>query len=137
MAKRTQTDTKTDPAVDNVLVAFGGRVREARKKAALTQAELAAAAGLSHAYVFEVETRGSNMSLKGIIAIANACKVALKDLMPETEFHSVTAVPVVQLAKELMEVLVVHQKDMASPTVHLNGYLDLTAQLKLLTSTSH
>ena len=137
MAKRPQTDTKTDPSVDSVLLTFGNRVREARRKAALTQAELATAAGLSQAYVFEIETRGSNMSLRGMIAIANACKVGLKELIPDTEFDTVTIVPVVDLIKELMEVLSVHQKDMTKATLHLNGYLDVAAQIKQLASIRH
>ena len=137
MAKRSQTETKVDPAADDVLLTFGSRVREARKKAALTQAELAAAAGLSQAYVFEIETKGSNMSLKGMIAVANACKVGLKDLIPDTEFDSVTAVPILELMKELMEVLCIHQKDTSKATLHLNGYLDFANQLKQLASTRH
>ena len=139
MAKRSQTEAKADSPSDSVLLIFGNRVREARKNADLTQAELAAATGLSQPYIFEVETKGSNMSLKGMIAIANALKVGLKDLIPDTEFDTaaVTVIPVVDLISQLMEVLSVRRGDISKVSLHLNGYLDIAAQIRQLASVRH
>ncbi len=134
MAKRPKAEVTPEAEGDPFLLAFGNRVREARKKAGLTQAKLGAAAGLSQAYIFEVETKGSNMTLKAMAAIADACKVSLKDLLPDNAFESVTPVSVLALISELAEALLAHQKAFADVKVHLKGYTDLTSQLKRLAS---
>jgi transcriptional regulator with XRE-family HTH domain len=134
MAKRPKAEVKIAAEGDRFLLAFGNRVREARKKAGLTQAQLGAAAGLSQAYIFEVETKGSNMTLKAMAAIADGCKVSLKDLIPDNDFESVTPVSVLALIAELAEALLAHQKEFADVKVHVKGYADLSSQLKRLAS---
>ena len=134
MAKRPKPEVKVVAEGDQFLLAFGNRVREARKKAGLTQAQLGAAAGLSQAYIFEVETKGSNMTLKAMAAIADSCKVSLKDLIPDNEFESVTPVSVLALISELAEALLAHQKEFSDVKVHVKGYTDLSSQLKRLAS---
>jgi len=132
MAKRPKAEVKIEPEGDQFLLAFGTRVREARKKAGLTQAQLGAASGLSQAYIFEVETKGSNMTLKAMVAIADGCKVSLKDLLPDNDFESVTPVSVLTLISELAEALLAHKKEFADVKVQMKGYTDLTRQLKRL-----
>jgi transcriptional regulator with XRE-family HTH domain len=134
MAKLLKAEMKIEAEGDQFLLDFGSRVREARKRAGLTQAQLGKAAGLSQAYIFEVETKGSNMTLKAMAAIADACKVSLKDLIPDNEFASVTPVSVLALIAELAEALLAHQKEFAHVKVHVKGYSDLTSQLKRLAS---
>jgi len=58
MAKRQNGEVKVDAEGDRFLLEFGGRVREARKKAGLTQAQLGKAAGLAQTYIFQVEKKG-------------------------------------------------------------------------------
>jgi len=134
MAKRPKAEVKIDAEPDALLLAFGLRVREARKQAGLTQAQLGEAAGLSQSYIFEVETNGSNMTLKAIAAIADVCKVSLKDLIPDNDFESVTQVSVVSLISELVEALLARQRELSDVKVLVKGYTDLTSQLKRLAS---
>jgi transcriptional regulator with XRE-family HTH domain len=137
MTKSPQAAAKAEVEGDQLLLTFGNRVREARKKASLTQAQLGAAAGLSQAYIFEVETKGANMTLKAMAAIAAGCKVSLKDLIPDNEFESVTPVSVLALIAELAEFLRLHQQALADVKVHVKGYTDLSRQLKQRASLSH
>lgn len=137
MTKSPQAEAKAEAEIDQLLLTFGNRVREARKKASLTQAQLGAAAGLSQAYIFEVETKGANMTLKAMASIAAACKVSLKDLIPDNEFESVTPVSVLALIAELVEFLRLHQRTLADVKVHVRGYTDLSRQLKQAASLSH
>ena len=59
---------------------FGARVRELRKKAMLSQEELADDAGLDRSYIGGVERGQRNVSLVNIHKIARALKVAPGDL---------------------------------------------------------
>jgi transcriptional regulator with XRE-family HTH domain len=137
MTKSPQAEAKAEAEIDQLLLTFGNRVREARKKASLTQAQLGAAAGLSQAYIFEVETKGANMTLKAMAAIAAGCKVSLKDLIPDNEFESVTPVSVLALIAELAEFLRLHHEALGDVKVHVKGYTDLSRQLKRLASPPH
>lgn len=60
--------------------AFGGRVREHRLSAGLSQEELAEAAGIHRTYVSSVERGRRNVSLDNIIALARALKVDVAQL---------------------------------------------------------
>ncbi len=55
--------------------AFGARVRELRRKARLSQEELAAAADLDRSYIGGVERGERNVSLINIFKVARALKV--------------------------------------------------------------
>jgi len=132
MAKRPKPEVKVAAEGDHFLMDFGNRVREARKKAGLTQAQLGAVAGLSQAYIFEVEPKASNITLKAMAAIADGCKVSLKDLIPDNAFESVTPVSVLALISELAEALLAYQKEFSDVKVHVKGYTDLSSQLKRL-----
>ena len=134
MAKRPKAEVKIEAEGDQFLLAFGSRVREARKKAGLTQAQLGTAASLSQAYIYEVETKGANITLRAMAAIAEACKLSLKDLIPDNDFESATPVSVLALISELAEALLAHQKAIADVKVHVKGYTDLTHQLQRLAS---
>ena len=54
------------------LLAFGDRVRELRKEAALSQEQLAARAGLHRTYIGMIERGEKNITLMNILKIAMA-----------------------------------------------------------------
>lgn len=56
-------------------MAFGERVRQLRRKAAVSQEELASLAGLDRSYIGGVERGERNVSLLNIHKIAKALKV--------------------------------------------------------------
>ena len=65
------------------------QVKEARKKAGLTQVELSENIGISRSYLAGVEAGRYNPSVKVLIAIAEACHVDLNFLAGMTEIHGV------------------------------------------------
>ncbi len=64
----------------DVLVKFGQRVREERRKAGLSQEQLAADAGLHRTYIGMIERAEKNLTLGNIDKIAKALGLAIKDL---------------------------------------------------------
>lgn len=67
--------------VDDTLIQFGLRVRDARKTKGLSQEELADLCGLDRSYVGGVERGERNVSLKNIARIANALNLTPSDLL--------------------------------------------------------
>jgi transcriptional regulator with XRE-family HTH domain len=61
--------------MDSILVRFGKRVRELRKKKGLSQETLALEAGLDGSYVGGVERGERNISLENIEKLASALGV--------------------------------------------------------------
>ncbi|AII58864.1 DNA-binding protein [Dehalococcoides mccartyi CG4] len=59
---------------------FGERIRDLRKKAGVSQEELADRAGVHRTYLGGIERGERNPSLKNIYAIARALKVPVSDL---------------------------------------------------------
>lgn len=59
----------------------GQKIRACRKRAGLTQEELAEKASLSYKYLGEVERGYVNVSLDSLMRIAAALKVRLRDLV--------------------------------------------------------
>ncbi|KSV17373.1 DNA-binding protein [Dehalococcoides mccartyi] len=59
---------------------FGERIRDLRKKAGVSQEELADRASVHRTYLGGIERGERNPSLKNIYAIAQALKVSLSDL---------------------------------------------------------
>ena len=60
---------------------FGSRLRAFRKRAGLSQEELAAKCGLHRTYVGAVERGERNVSLLNIVRLARALKVAPSTLL--------------------------------------------------------
>lgn len=54
---------------------FGARLRELRRKAGLSQEDLALEAGLDRTYVSSVERGERNISLQNIVKLARAIRV--------------------------------------------------------------
>ena len=69
-----------DYRVDSVLVRFGNRVRELRKKKGLSQEGLALESGLDRSYVGGVERGERNISLENITRLAKALDLSVSVL---------------------------------------------------------
>ena len=67
--------------MDSVLVRFGNRVRELRKRKGLSQEGLALESGLDRSYVGGVERGERNISLENIEKLAKALGVTVAALM--------------------------------------------------------
>lgn len=71
--------------MSNVMVRFGGRLREVREGQGISQEKLADLAALHRTYVSSVERGKNNISLVNIERLARALGVSLRDLMPADE----------------------------------------------------
>ena len=63
-----------------ILLAFGQRVQELRKKRNLSQEQLAEMAGVHRTYIGMVERAEKNITLRNIKKIAKALDVNIKEL---------------------------------------------------------
>jgi transcriptional regulator with XRE-family HTH domain len=80
-----KTQAREEPgAKDPELVAFGKRLIEARKEAALTQEALAHAAGLHWTYVGQIERGERNLTYKNLLKLARGLGVAPAALLPKS-----------------------------------------------------
>lgn len=70
------------PTSQALLRAFGGRVRELRLEAGLTQERLAEEAGLHRTYVGSLERGERNVSVVNLYALAAALEAQPGDLLP-------------------------------------------------------
>ena len=71
--------------MSDVMVRFGKRLREVRKKVGISQEKLAELARLHRTYVSTVERGKQNISLINIERLALALGVSLAELMPDTK----------------------------------------------------
>ncbi len=67
----------------SVLIRFGERLRELRKRAGLSQEAFAARCGLDRTYIGGIERGERNVALRNIEAIASALDISIADLMGE------------------------------------------------------
>lgn len=87
----TQPGTANDDSAQNprvaadaaVLVALGRRVRRLRLLAELTQAELAAATGMSRSFISLVEHGDSSLQVFRLWRLADALRVPVAALLPD------------------------------------------------------
>jgi transcriptional regulator with XRE-family HTH domain len=70
-----------DKEIKSVQREFGLRLRALREEKGITQEQLAGDSGLDRSYVNTVENGGRNLSLIAIHKLAQALKVAARDLM--------------------------------------------------------
>jgi transcriptional regulator with XRE-family HTH domain len=106
MARRSrQSDSpEVQRRKSELLTAFGRKVRQARTKAGLTQAQLGQGADLAQSYIFEIETMGANVTLEALASLASCLKVSMKDLVPENEFETLTPASSSELCSTLERV---------------------------------
>lgn len=69
-------------------MAVGERIKQARKKAGLTQQELANALGVKYQMIGQYENGKRNPKLQTILKIAQALEVGLFDLISEEEYET-------------------------------------------------
>ena len=65
----------------NFVSEIGARIREARKDACLTQAQLAARSGLNRSFLGAMERGARNFSLETLFEVAKALKVEAQSLV--------------------------------------------------------
>tara|TARA_R110002074_G_C12148358_1_gene629926 strand:- start:253 stop:486 length:234 start_codon:yes stop_codon:yes gene_type:complete len=66
---------------NKILITFGEKVREIRKKKGLSQEELAHKANLHRTYIGMIERGEKNITLINIEKIANALDIDIKELL--------------------------------------------------------
>lgn len=68
---------------------LGKRIKDIRKKKGVTQEKLAEMTGLSSAHISNIETAHTKVSLSALVAIANALKVSLDEIVCDSLENSV------------------------------------------------
>src|SRR6516225_1095946 len=101
MARRQKARETAKSTEDELLKAFGRKVREARERAGLTRAQLGEATGLAPSYLFEIENEGANVTLKTLAKLAESLKLGPRDLLPESEQDALTGSAVAELIAAL------------------------------------
>jgi transcriptional regulator with XRE-family HTH domain len=101
MARRQRARETAKSTEDELLKAFGRKVREARERAGLTRAQLGDATGLAPSYLFEIENEGANVTLKTLAKLAESLKLGPRDLLPESEQDALTGSAVAELIAAL------------------------------------
>ena len=66
---------------DERMIAFGKRIREARKSKGISQERLAEMAGIDRSYMGNIERGEKNITLKKAYEICDALDVEIKDLV--------------------------------------------------------
>jgi len=101
MARRQRAQGAAENLEDQLLKAFGRKVREARERAGLNRAQLGDLTGLAPSYLFEIENEGANVTLKTLSKLAESLKLGPRDLLPESERDAVTGSAVAELIAAL------------------------------------
>lgn len=79
-----------DAQVDRFYVSVGDRIRDARSRARLTQAELAASLGLARSSIANIEGGRQRLPLHMFVFIAEKLGIDVSELLPDfAESHSV------------------------------------------------
>lgn len=76
----------------DLYITLGKRIQEARQRTPLTQAQLAAALGLSRTSVTNIENGRQQILVHTLYAIATALRVDLHTLLPEAESNDIDTV---------------------------------------------
>ena len=97
MARRQRARGTAENAEDQLLTAFGRKVREARERTGLTRAQLGEMTGLAPSYLHEIENEGANVTLKTLAKLAESLKLGPRDLLPESEQDALTGSAVAEL----------------------------------------
>lgn len=69
-------------SLEALLATVASRVREARKRAKLSQDDLAKAIGSGQSYIFQIEKGTANITLKTLVRLAAAMSLDPSDLLP-------------------------------------------------------
>jgi transcriptional regulator with XRE-family HTH domain len=135
MARRQKARETVESTEDELLKAFGRKVREARDRAGLTRAQLGDLTGLAPSYLFEIENEGANVTLKTLAKIAESFKLGPRDLLPESEQDALTGSAVAELIAALdraADVLSQRQSQEAELISRLDQFTHVRAALERL-----
>ncbi|MEM1312665.1 MAG: helix-turn-helix transcriptional regulator [Patescibacteria group bacterium] len=78
-------DKKVKKLYEDQLERFGANVAELRKKAGLTQLQLAFATKLTLSYISKIESGKMNPSLIWVISLAKALNVSVTEILKDLE----------------------------------------------------
>ena len=70
---------------DERMIAFGRRVREARKNKGISQESLAEMAGIDRSYMGNIERGEKDVTLKKVYEICDALEVDINDLVQQSQ----------------------------------------------------
>src|SRR5260370_36151084 len=101
MARRQKARETAKSTEDELLKAFGRKVREARDRAGLTRAQLGDLTGLVPSYIFEIENEGANVTLRTLAKLAESLRLGPRDLLPESEHDALSSSAVAELIAAL------------------------------------
>ena len=135
MARRQKARGTAENTEDQLLTAFGRKVREARDRAGLTRAQLGDLTGLAPSYLFEIENEGANVTLKTLAKLAESLKLGPRDLLPESEQDALTGSAVAELIAALdraADVLSQRQSQEAELILRLDRLTHFRAALERL-----
>ena len=135
MARRQKARGTAENTEDQLLTAFGRKVREARDRAGLTRAQLGDLTGLAPSYLFEIENEGANVTLKTLAKLAESLKLGPRDLLPESEQDALTGSAVAELIAALdlaADVLSQRQSQEAELIARLDRLTQFRAALERL-----
>ena len=117
---------------DELMIAFGQRVKEARVRADLTYAQLGELTDLAPSYLFVMEKEGGNVTLKTLGKIAFALKLSPRDLLPESEHDLLAGSAIAELVADLQVALSERQSQEATILDRLHGLSAMLERLRRL-----
>ena len=82
MQEEPESNPDPDASYKALQIFVGLRVREARKRAKLSQRELAKSIGSGQSYIFQIEAGEANLTLKTLLRIAAAIGLSPRDFLP-------------------------------------------------------
>lgn len=85
MIKPPRTAETASASIDHTLATVAARLKSARQQRKLTQRQVAEKAGLQYSYVYEIETGKTNITLRTLVALAEALHVDVRTLFPVTD----------------------------------------------------
>lgn len=128
MARRAKRDDDLQDGDDEVLRVVGSRLKEARKKAGLTQQEVATRAGVGQSHINELERGNTNITIKTLCRMADRLGVDVRELLPEGPSLPPTKAGIERLAEafdNLAQVMRERTAHDAELLVALRGFVGL------------
>lgn len=132
MARRAKRDDDLQDGDDEVLRVVGSRLKEARKKAGLTQQEVATRAGVGQSHINELERGNTNITIKTLCRMADRLGVDVRELLPEGPSLPPTKAGIERLAEAFDNLAQVMREHMLTMRSCLSRFVGLWASGKPL-----
>ena len=122
MQEEPESEGAPAAPAESLLVAVGIRIREARKRTKLSQADLAKLIGSGQSYIFQIEAGETNITLKTLARIAAAIDLSPRELLPTEHSKHISAMLHVtmqeldRISDRLREVYLLVADDPSAPT---------------------